>query len=137
VEESEKPGAPETVVTCDGQDDSRSDDMAFYDEYKERDQSLLGFFFALPTFVWVVCLLHGRTWGGFFGVILSFVGIFSFIGVWVGGITLVWSWGTRLFTKEESTSDTGQKQLPIWLRLLIVATSLGITYLAVLSLFYP
>lgn len=55
--------------------------MAFYEEYKERDQSLLGLF--LPTFVWVVCLLHGRTWD-FFGVVLFFVGIISSIGVCVG-----------------------------------------------------
>ena len=110
--------------------------MAFYYQYKERDQSLLCFFVSLPTLFWVVCLSHGRTWD-FFGVILFIVGIFSFIGVWVGGILLVWSWGARIFTKEERISDIGQKELPIWLRLLIVATSLGITYLAVLSLFDP
>lgn len=101
--------------------------MTFYDEYKERDRSLLGFFVALPTWMWVVCLLHGGTWGGFFGFILYLVAILSFIGVWVGGIVCVWSWGARLFTKEETISDTGQKELPIWLRLLIVATSLGAT----------
>ena len=108
--------------------------MAFYDQYKERDQSLLGFFAALPTLFWVVCLSHGRTWD-FFGVILFVVGIVSSIGVCVGGITLVWSWGVRLFSKQESIPDLGQKQLPIWLRLLIVATSLSITLLAVLSFF--
>ena len=101
--------------------------MAFYDQYKERDQSLLGFFAALPTFAWVACLLQRKT-GDFFGVILFLVGIVSFVGVCVGGILLVWSWGARIFTKEERISDIGQKELPIWLRLLIVATSVSITY---------
>ena len=101
--------------------------MAFYDDYKQRDQSLLGFFVALPTFVWVICVTQGRAWD-FFGVILFFVGIFSSIGVCVGGLVLVWSWGAWLFTKKEALSDTGQKELPVWLRLLIVAASLGITY---------
>ena len=101
--------------------------MAFYDEYKERDQSLLGFFFALPIFMWVVCLMQGGTWD-FFGAVLLLVGVFSSIGVWVGGIVLVWSWGAWLFTRKEALSDTGRKELPVWLRLLIVATSVGTTY---------